>query len=172
MLLWRPPRGGKVSRKQMQARCDAFNTGAWRSLIDDSMRVAHQASAAIDTTMVSPLHRDERATRGAASTPGVALRRTRRRKEQTYPELHGAGGRARLVVLAAEVGGRWSNEAAQFLGELAAFKASTAPEILREPCSAAKAFVLSLLDKRPVTGAGSCPPSGPRGCEGMQARVV
>ena len=25
--------------------------------------------------------------------------------EQTYPELHGAGGRARLVVLAAEVGG-------------------------------------------------------------------
>ena len=29
----------------MQARCDAFNTGGWRSLIDDSMRVAHQASA-------------------------------------------------------------------------------------------------------------------------------
>ena len=28
----------------MQARCDAFNSGAWRSLIDDSMRVAHQAS--------------------------------------------------------------------------------------------------------------------------------
>ena len=45
MLLWRLPRGGKVSRKQMQARCDAFNTGAWRSLIDDSMRVAHQGSA-------------------------------------------------------------------------------------------------------------------------------
>ena len=83
------------------------------------------------------------------------------------------GGRARLVVLAVEVGGRWSNEAAQFFGELAAFKASTAPEILRErvrgawfrrwrnilSCSAAKAFVLSLLDKRPVTGVGSCPPS-------------
>ena len=29
----------------MQARCDAFNTGAWRSLIDDSLRVAHQGSA-------------------------------------------------------------------------------------------------------------------------------
>ena len=64
------------------------------------------------------------------------------------------------MVLAAEVGGRWSNEAAQFLGELAAFKASAAPEIFRErvrgswlrrwrntlSCSAAKAFVLSLLD--------------------------
>ena len=67
-----------------------------------------------------------------ASTPGVTLRRARRRKEQTHPELHGAGGRSRLVVLAAEVGRRWSNEAAQFLGELAAFKASTALEILRE----------------------------------------
>ena len=63
------------------------------------------AQLAIDTTMVSPLHRDGRATRGAASTPGVALRRARRRKEQSYPELHGAGGRGRLVVLAAEVGG-------------------------------------------------------------------
>ena len=36
------------------------------------------------------------------------LQEARRRKERTYPELNGAGGRARLVVLAAEVGGRWS----------------------------------------------------------------
>ena len=43
--LWRLPRGGKVSRKQVQARFDAFNTGAWRSFIDDSMRAAHQAFA-------------------------------------------------------------------------------------------------------------------------------
>ena len=129
-------------------------------------------SPAPNSQSTPPRHRDGRATRGAASTPGVALRRARRRKEQTHPELHGNGGRACLVVLAAEVGGRWSNEAAQFLGELAAFKASTA-EILRErvrgawlrrwrnilSCSAAKAFVLSLLDKRPVTCAGSRPPS-------------
>ena len=148
-------------------------SSGWQKIVVDGLPHFSGAQLAIDTTMVSPLHRDGRATRGAASTPGVALRRARRRKEQTYPELHGAGGRARLVVLAAEVGGRWSNEAAQFLGELAAFKASTALEILRErvrgawlrrwrnilSCSAAKAFVLSLLDKRPVTGAGSCPPS-------------
>ena len=41
---------------------------------------------------------------------GVALRQARRRKEGVYPELSGAHGRARLVVLANEVGGRWSLE--------------------------------------------------------------
>ena len=58
-------------------------------------------------------HHHGRATRGAASTPEVALLRARRRKERTHPELHGADGRARLVVLVA--GGKWSNEAAQLL---------------------------------------------------------
>ena len=38
---------------------------------------------------------------------GAALVDARRRKERSYPELSGEGGRARLVVLAAEVGGRW-----------------------------------------------------------------
>ena len=35
------------------------------------------------------------------------------------PELAGVGGRAKLVVLAAEVGGRWSQESRQFLLSLA-----------------------------------------------------
>ena len=39
----------------------------------------------------------------------------RRRKERTYPELSGAHGRARLVVLACEVGGRWSSVTQAFL---------------------------------------------------------
>ena len=38
-----------------------------------------------------------------------------RRKERTCPELSMDGGRARLVVLAVEVGGRWSTETANFL---------------------------------------------------------
>ena len=50
-----------------------------------------------------------------ADVDGAALQRARRRKECTYPELSGAHGRAKLVVLAAEVGGRWSNEAQTFL---------------------------------------------------------
>ena len=39
----------------------------------------------------------------------------RRRKERTYLELPGEGSRARLVLLAAEVGGQWSDETAEFL---------------------------------------------------------
>ena len=55
---------------------------------------------AIDTTMVCALHRD--------GTP-------RERKERTYPELLGPRGRAQLVVVALEVGGRWSEETRGFV---------------------------------------------------------
>ena len=46
---------------------------------------------------------------------GVALREARRRKERVYPELTRVGGRARLVVIAGEVGGRRSSETAHYL---------------------------------------------------------
>ena len=39
-----------------------------------------------------------------------ALQAARRRKERRYPELARRFGRAKLVVLAVEVGGRWSKE--------------------------------------------------------------
>ena len=69
--------------------------------------------------------RDETARPGADRHDGVALSAARRRKEHTYPELSGEGGRARLVVLAAEVGGRWSGE-----GDTCSAKAISAP-----PCT-------------------------------------
>ena len=82
------------------------------------------AQLAIDTTLVSPLRRDGTARARAANHDGAALEDARRRKEATYPELSGEGGRARLVVLAAEVGGgRWSVETAQFLTALAKARA-------------------------------------------------
>ena len=81
--------------------------------------------------MVSPLHRDGTARRGVALCGEKVLREARRRKERTYPELSGAGGRARLVVFAATVGGRWSQETAQFLRGLAHFKSEGAPELLQ-----------------------------------------
>ena len=129
------------------------------------------AELAIDTTMVSPLHRNGKALRGAASTPGAALRAARRRKELTYPELAGRGGRARLVVLAAEVGGRWSAETAQFLSELASAKVRDLPEALQGDaarawhkrwssilsCAASKSFALSLLDRAPTGVDGQTP---------------
>ena len=83
--------------------------------IADGLPLFDGAQLALDTTMVSPLHRDGTAKRGTSVRGGAVLQEARRRKERTYPELHGAGGRARLVVLAAEVGGRWSEETAQFL---------------------------------------------------------
>ena len=74
------------------------------------------AQLALDPTMVSPIHRDGTAKRGASARIGGVLQDARRRKERTYPELNGAGGRARLVVLGAEVGGQWSEETALFFG--------------------------------------------------------
>ena len=67
---------------------------------------------------------------------------------------------ARLIVLAEEVGGRWSDEARTFLGSLARAKARSAPLLLRHSvraawlhrwrcllaCTAARSFALSLLD--------------------------
>ena len=79
------------------------------------------AQLAIDATLVSALRGDGTARVGA-HTPGAALKASRRRKERTYPELAGEWGRARLVVLAGEVGGLWSSETASFFSSLAQHK--------------------------------------------------
>ena len=85
-------------------------------VVADGLPLFVGAQLAIDTTMVSPLHRDGKARRGTARTEdGNSLDEARKRKERTYPELTGEGGRARLVVLGAEVGGRWSKETVVFL---------------------------------------------------------
>ena len=105
---------------------------------------------------MSPLRDQERQTNGAA------LEEARRRKEATYPELaRGTEGRARLVVLAAEVGGRWSTQTAQFLRGLAKGRVEAVPRILQDrakaawlrrwssmlACSVVRAFSESLLER-------------------------
>ena len=65
------------------------------------------------------------------------MRVARQRKETTYPELL-QGGRCRLVVLAVEVGGRWSKEAAEFIWNLAQARARSTPALLRK--AAAQAY--------------------------------
>ena len=47
----------------------------------------------------SPLVKPQRPSLGPADRDGVALRRARKRKEATYPELIRAGARALLVDL-------------------------------------------------------------------------
>ena len=98
-----------------------------------------------------------------------------RRKETTYPELSGEGGRARLVVLAAEVGGRWNSETAQFLTALARARAQEVPLVLHGwaeaawvrwsailACTAARAFSRQSSSWR----LWGCCPFRPRGLEG------
>ena len=94
----------------------AFNAlGRRLGIVADGLTLWRGAQLAVDTTMVSPLRRDRSPKPRAANHDGAALEAARRKKENTYPELVGEGGRARLVVLATEVGGRWNVETAQFL---------------------------------------------------------
>ena len=113
---------------------------------------------AVDTTLVSPLDASGAARRHQRQYQGAALRLARRAKERTYPELM-RSQRCRLVVLALEVGGRWSPEASQFVRLLARCRARAVPRPLRPATiaaftsrwsallafSAARAFGASLL---------------------------
>ena len=76
---------------------------------------------------MSALRGDGTARRGAADVDGVALEAARKRKARTYPELVGVHRRARLVVIALEVGGRWSTETRSVLSQLAKAKARGEP---------------------------------------------
>lgn len=85
------------------------------------------AQLAVDATSVSPLKANGQPHSRSA---GAALHNARRRKETRYPEL-ATSTRCRLVVTAMEVGGRWSEEAYDFLTQLAAAKAAEASTALR-----------------------------------------
>ena len=78
-------------------------------IIADGLPLFGGAQLAVDATLVSPLHCDGSAHPGAAHTDGAVLALARRRKERTYPELIDRNARARLVVLAVEIGGRLSS---------------------------------------------------------------
>ena len=71
---------------------------------------------AVDTTLVSPLTAAGAPRREGGSAVGAALRIARKAKLRTYSEFARAS-RCRLAVIAIEVGGRWSLEAARFDGE-------------------------------------------------------
>ena len=98
-------------------------------VVADGLPLFHGAQLAIDTTMVSPVRGDGKPGPQCARVDGAALMRARRRKETTHPELSGANGRARLMVLACEVGGRWSSECQTFLSPSSRCPCFTPPEI-------------------------------------------
>ena len=90
----------------------------------------------VDTTLVSPLRGDGSLRPNAAVRNGVALQAARRRKERTYPELVVPRARARLVVWAGEVGGRWSGETLTCSRLLDKAKSRSEPPLLRRPLDA------------------------------------
>ena len=104
--------------------------------------------------LVSALNCDGSARPHAADVDGVALSPRRGKKKLTYPELVGLRSRARLVVLAGEVGGRWSAETMSYLGLLA--KARTRSETHLKSRRVEQAwripFAASLLEQRVSIG--------------------
>ena len=160
-----------ASRFQSYARTPCCRTWPSRmrrlDFLVDGLPLYGGAQLAIDTTLVSPIRGDGTARPGTANIDGIILAQARRRKERTYPELVGRRSRARLVVLAGEVGGRWSEETQTFLRILARAKARSEPPTLRKraeqawrmrwaatlACSAARAFAASILDLRVGGGA-------------------
>ena len=144
-------------------------------VVADGLPLFHGAQLAVDTTIVCTVRGDGAPRRQCAPTDGAALAQVRRRKELRYPELTGEHGRARLVVLACETGGRWSDEAHDFLRQLARARARSEPLEIRAiarrawfrrwctamSCCAAQAFALSLLERRGGLGADCAVPGTP-----------
>ena len=98
---------------------------------------------AVDTTLVSPLTRSGEPRSRGGTYARAALQDARRNKERTYPELL-QNGRCRLVVLGIEVGGRWSNEASNFIRMLANARACSSSH----PCGSGVQVVRSPHPRR------------------------
>ena len=145
-------------------------------VIANGLALWGSAQFVVDTTRVSPLTRTGGLRKAACRTAGAACALVRKAKERTYPEPR-QSARCKLVVivLACELGGRWSSEAATFVKLLAGARARAAPASSRGPSisaftsrwsvlisfAAARTFVASLLSL-PVGGTanvdGESPP--------------
>ena len=79
----------------------------------------------MDITLRSVLESSGEPQPHAADVDGAVLLASRRDKEATSPEL-ATSTRCMLVVVAIETGGRWSEEAVQFIWQLAQAKAQDA----------------------------------------------
>ena len=167
--------GARVRTNVMVRDLDlgAFNRldGRRLEIIADGLPLWREAQLAVDTTLVSPIKADGTARRHAARRNGIALEAARKAKERKYPELAGRGGRARLVVVGAEVGGRFSSETPQFLRGLVSAKVRGVPPPLKVKAAAAwmrrwssvlggvvaNSFALSLLGRVPPGADGEVP---------------
>ena len=109
------------ARVTMHTRLANLNIPAVQRIDDRTIEVIanglplwHGSQLAIDTTLVSPLTAAGEPRRRGGRYAAAALHTARQNKQRTYPELL-ASARFRLVVMGMEVGGRWSQESAEFL---------------------------------------------------------
>ena len=113
------------------SRCPSMMHAGWRLLLMGCHSMA--ALSWLSTPpLLSVLKGDGTVLGRGSQLDGVALRAARRRKERTYPELVRPGQKAKLVVLAGEVAGRWSEETASFLRHLARARARSEPPVLQK----------------------------------------
>ena len=168
------PVSSNVMVRELDLRAPDVHDGRRLEVVAEGLPDFGGAQLALDTTSASALHCDGSARPHAADIDGVALSPRRRRKELTYPEVECPRCRARLVVLAGEVGGRWSAETMSFLGLLAKARAQSETHQKRRrveqawriqlscmlACAAGRAFAASLLEQRVSIGCdGNAPVS-------------
>ena len=113
------------ARVTMHTRLANLNIPAVQRIDDRTIEVIanglplwHGSQLAIDTTLVPPLTAAGEPRRRGGRYAAAALHTARQNKQRTYPELL-ASARCWLVVMGMEVGGRWSQESAEFLRLLA-----------------------------------------------------
>ena len=111
--------------------------------------------------------RDSPQERGQSRRHRPARSMQTQREDLSWSSRAGTG-RVRMVVIAGEVGGRWSEETKAFLWSLACEKSLSEARVMRGSvraawyrrwccllaCAAAKAVALSLLERRGVPGVG------------------
>ena len=88
-------------------------------VVASGLLLQHGAQLAIDVTLRSALTSFGIACTNAVGANGAVLEKARRDKEAKHAELVN-GARCHPVVMAIETGGRWSNEALDFVADLAA----------------------------------------------------
>ena len=108
--LWRQPRHGYVGKQVTNMLVRDLDLAPGANTTD-----GRRLEVVVDGLSIFQGAADGTPPSRAATIPGAALDDALTRKESTNPELVGEGSRAKLVVLAAEVGGRWPAEAALFV---------------------------------------------------------
>ena len=148
------------------------NDGHRLEVVVDGLLVFGGAQLAADTTVVSSLHCDGSPHRGLLMSTGLYWPLQGGGKSARTQSCR-PGRRARLVVLAGDVAGRWSEETVPFIRHLAKARARGEPTILKKraeqawrmrwccllACAAACAFAASLLQRRGPGGADGETPS-------------